>query len=600
MKNKQANIDTETLQLLPVPIILFDSNKIYFLNKKAIDLFEINEAKLNEIALLNPYSFITEPHKKKVKKIHAQIFKGKEFPPIELECTNIKGDIFYIETTTNCVYFQGKKVLQSTFVIINDRIEKLKQLEKTNSIIQKFNSNVNDIIFEQSFIPHNHITYISDSVIKILGKTPQEVYENPNIFLEQIDEEDKKNFITSLQSYLKITNNKKISKIVFKYHHPNGQSMYLESAGSPVIQNKKVVGVVGVIRDITHKQANEELINQKWTNYKNLIETSPIGILIHQGFCFYANKTAATILEISNPKKLIGKHLLDFIIPEQKDFAINRVKHALEGSVQENRIYTIKTVKGNFKEVELKTVPFIFDQKPCVQTIISDISTEKKLEDEKLRTRLAESTNNVLVRVINQRKVAEAKLDAIFNTTSHIIWTIDKAFKLSSFNKNYYNQISTFYNEEVKAGIDLKKLYKSFLNTKDYNLWINQYNRAFDGENILFETQKKISTTEVIYREIYLNPIYNDKDEIVEIAAISHNITARKKQEEEIQKQAAKLKAIFESGSQLLWTINKDFLFTSFNKNFIDAMTHLYNIKPNLRTLYQPHKTKKGLDHHDF
>ena len=76
MKNKQANIDTETLQLLPVPIILFDSNKIYFLNKKAIDLFEINEAKLNEIALLNPYSFITEPHKKKVKKIHAQIFKG--------------------------------------------------------------------------------------------------------------------------------------------------------------------------------------------------------------------------------------------------------------------------------------------------------------------------------------------------------------------------------------------------------------------------------------------------------------------------------------------------------------------------------------------
>ena len=39
--NRQKNIDTNTLNLLPLAVILFDNEKIYFLNEKAISLFKI-------------------------------------------------------------------------------------------------------------------------------------------------------------------------------------------------------------------------------------------------------------------------------------------------------------------------------------------------------------------------------------------------------------------------------------------------------------------------------------------------------------------------------------------------------------------------------
>ncbi len=600
MKNTQVNIDTETLQLLPVAVMLYDNERIYFFNQKAIDLFQVPKKTITDFKTISAFDLILNPFQKILKSRIKQILSGKELPPLELECHNFSGEKLYIEVKSNCVYFQGKKVVQSTILQINDRVSKIKELEKAHSIIQKFNSNINDIIFEHSFIPHPHIAYISDSVYKILGRTAQEVYENPNVFLQSMHPDDQKNYVTSLQSYLKVTKKKTISKLVFRYNHPNGKLMYLESAGTPVIVKKQVVGIVGVIRDVTNEQFHNQAINQKWTNYKNLIEKSPIGIVIHQGICYYANKAAAIILEEDKPERLIGKYLGDYFLPEELEKAKTRVSNALNGSIQENLVYNLKTAKGNNKEVELKTMPFIFDGKECVQTIISDISAEKKLENEKLRLKLAESTNKVLVNVINARKAAEAKLDAVFNTSSHIIWTINTNYEITSFNKNYYNQLSEHYQQTIKNGVDLKKLYQSMLSKSDYKLWMSKYALAFKGDNILFETIKKISKTTFIHREIYLNPIFNEEGKIVEVAAISHDITSRKIQDEKIQQQAAKLKAIFESGNQLLWTVNREYVFTSFNQNFSDAMEKIYGIIPNTTELYFPSNTKKGLEYHQW
>lgn len=375
--------------------------------------------------------------------------------------------------------------------------------------------------------------------------------------------------------------------------------LYLESAGTPVIENRKVIGLVGVIRDITKEKKDQLIINQKWTNYQNLIESSPIGILIHKGVCFYANQSAADIIEISDPKKLIGKQLLDFIVPDQREIGLKRISQAIDGVIQNNLVYKIVTAKGNFKEVELKTVPFIFNGESCVQTVVTDISAEKKLEEERIRLKLAESSNKVLVKVINARKAAEAKLEAVFNTSSHIIWTVDSNYKLSSFNKNYYDQGITYYGKEVKVGQDFKKLYSS-LSPKNYKIWMDNYEKAFKGENVLFQTERVIDQNNSIYREIYLNPSFDENGKVTEVIAISHNITDRKIQEKKIEQQAAKLRAIFESGSQLLWTVNREHVFTSFNQNFSDAMFSLYKIKPNNHQVYQPQKTKKGKEYHNW
>ena len=69
-----------------------------------------------------------------------------------------------------------------------------------------------------------------------------------------------------------------------------------------------------------------------------------------------------------------------------------------------------------------------------------------------------------------------------------------------------------------------------------------------------------------------MHPIYNEKNYVVEIACIARDITESKVFEKQIIEQSAQLKAIFNSSSHLIWTVNKDLVVTSYNDNFHETV----------------------------
>jgi PAS domain-containing protein len=77
-----------------------------------------------------------------------------------------------------------------------------------------------------------------------------------------------------------------------------------------------------------------------------------------------------------------------------------------------------------------------------------------------------------------------------------------------------------------------------------------------------------------LYREVFLNPTFDVNQHVVEVVAISHDITERKVNELKALEQSAKLNAIFESGDHLMWTVSKTKNLTSFNQNYSHAVTN--------------------------
>ena len=606
------NIDVQTLELLPVAIILFDNKQIYYLNKKAIDLFKVPKKQLKELDKLSVFSFIDKSVHKRLINNNKLILKDVEFPPIELQCYNLNKEVIYVEAKSNAVVFNNKKVVQSTFLEINDRIDRYNQLQKTQEILHSISKSVREIIYEFSFLPFPHISFISDSVFDMLGRKPSEIYKNPQIFLDQIHPDDKEKYVLCLESYLKVTSNATNNKEVFRFYHKNGKELILEVAAKPKHQNANIVSFIGVIRDITKEKNYQQELEQKWNNYKNLLDSSPIGIFIHEGICLYANKTAANILEVKDPKKLIGKYLIEFIIPEQRERALNRMKQAISGEELSDLTYTVTTINNKTIEVELKTVPFIYNGKKVVQSIISDISAEKKLSKEKLRAELAEETNKNLKKEIEYRQKIQSELvtqttkyEAIFNNTSHLIWTVNRDLKITSFNKNYYNYIKSIFNHDLKTGEHIGSISRNSKDKIRSNFWIEKYNNFFnnkkDNKVEFFEIKNTSSKGKIYYREIFLHPIRGANGKITEIAIIGQDTTERRLSEQKIIEQSAKLEAIFESGTQLIWTVDKNYLFTSFNKNFSDAMYSVYGVKPSLdKKIYKPQKTKVGREYHNW
>jgi len=608
----KSNIDIQTLELLPVAVILFDNKRIYYVNKKAIDLFKITALQLKELNNLSVLDFINKKAHKKLINNNNLILKGKVFPAIELECHNLKQEKIFVEAKSNCVYFQDKKVIQSTFLEISERIERYKELEKTKEILNSISTSVKDIIYEFTFFPEPHINYISESVYDILGRKPQEIYKNPNIFLDQIHEDDKEKHVASLTQYLKVSNNTKNTTEIFRFRHKNGKNLLLEVTAKPKYINKKINSIIGVIRDITLEKNYQLELEQKWNNYKNLLDTSPIGIFIHEGFCIYSNKTAADILEINDPKKLVGKYLIDFIIPEQRQRSIDRMQRAIKGEELKDLQYTIKTAKGNIIDIELKTVPFVYNGKRVVQTIISNISAEKKLSKEILRAEIAEESNKKLKKEIEYRQKIQSELvtqttkyEAIFNNTSHLIWTIDRNLNITSFNANYSKYIKNIFNYNLKVGDYIGNVSRNKKDDLRLNFWKDKYTEFFnkkkDNKVEFFEIKNTSLNGKTYFREIFLHPIRSSNGKITEIAIIGQDTTERRLAEQKIIEQSAKLEAIFESGEQLIWTVNRSFIFTSFNKNFKKAMYSVYGVEPTLNNkIYKPQKTAVGKKYHDW
>lgn len=612
IKTDSDNILISVLQSLPVGIIIYNLNNILFANASAFKLLNFDKKLESKITKISIFDFLLPEFHQVVKDNAVLLFNGQKTKKIIFKIKNQKNQLFDIEVKSNIIVFKGEKVIQVVFSDVSEIIKNKNELIESKKTLELITKNANDVIFFYTYFPKPKFLYISPSIKKILGYTEKDFLNNSNLVTEIVTDKKEYGLFEKKLKDSQKNGTLNFMSSVFQYKTKAGKLIWLEDNYSPIFDdNGKIKFILGISREITHEKNYQIELEQKWNNYKNLLDTSPIGIFIHEGICIYSNKTAANILEIDDPQKLTGKYLIDFIIPEQQQRAIDRMGKALKGEQFLDLVYMVKTAKGNIIEVELKTGPFLYNGKPCVQTIISNISAEKQLSKEIVRAEIAEETNKKLKEeIIYRQKIQHelvtqtTKFEAIFNNTSHLIWTVDRDLKITSFNQNYYNYVKTIFSHDLKIGEYIGDIRHKFKDDLSLNFWINKYNDFFkkkDNKVDFIELKNTNSKGKTYYRELFLHPIRNSEGKINEIAIIGFDSTERRLSEQKIIEQSAKLEAIFESGKQLIWTVNKNYFFTSFNKNFSDAMFELYHIKPTTdRVIYKPQKTKRGKEYHNW
>lgn len=150
-----------------------------------------------------------------------------------------------------------------------------------------------------------------------------------------------------------------------------------------------------------------------------------------------------------------------------------------------------------------------------------DISLLKQAEDE--------------LRTSEERlKAQSSKLNAVIESSSHVIWTIDRKFRITSFNHNFAEHMRVRYNVEARIGLNMVK--GETVSSEDYNrMWVEKYERVFKGHSDYFETKLIDINGNLVWREIYLNPIMDEHGEVLEISGIAHDITEKKIAEEKIK-----------------------------------------------------------------
>ncbi len=163
-------------------------------------------------------------------------------------------------------------------------------------------------------------------------------------------------------------------------------------------------------------------------------------------------------------------------------------------------------------------------------------------------------------RKINEEKLnfQNARIKTIFESSSHLMWSVNKNLALTTFNHNYSDAIYMLHKIPPMLNQTPDSLDK-MLSKNDYlNFVLSKYKQTFDGFPQHFETSNILPNGREIWWEIFLNPIYQIDGTIEEVSGIAHDITEKKIAEISLQESEEKFRDIFESFQDIYYRTNLD------------------------------------------
>lgn len=243
-------------------------------------------------------------------------------------------------------------------------------------------------------------------------------------------------------------------------------------------------------------------------DYLAVLNTLSVGVLIHNfNSILFINKVGSSLLRIQK------KEEKDFYSLPYSQFILNKQDLFFHNGI-ENKQLNFKNFKNQLFKIEAKSSFLDLNESKVNQLIFTNLTENNEAQ---------KNSETELIKQIN-------KYEAILNNSLHIIWTVNCKFKLTSFNQNYSDSIFDIYGFYPELGKIIKRP-KSSIYSK---FWKEKYNYVLQGNHTEFILERKTKTGEKITTQIFLSPIKNSLNQVLEISGIGFDITENKKNEEKL------------------------------------------------------------------
>ncbi len=247
--------------------VIFDlSNEALFLiddvyvdcNNSALELFACTKDSIVGLHLLDlspEYQYNKELSSELGAKYMELASQGKSIT-FKWKHRRADSSVFDAEVSMNSFHIDNHKFLLAMVKDISIELKNQNELEKNEEKFRLLAENSEDIIFRMYFKPVLKFDYISPSFEKISGYKINEVYENPNSFINNIVFIDDRELYESFYDFAQYLNN----PLTYRWVTASGELIWVEQKYVLIHDNEsKIIGIQAIARDVSYRKRNEML-----------------------------------------------------------------------------------------------------------------------------------------------------------------------------------------------------------------------------------------------------------------------------------------------------------------------------------------------------
>ncbi|MGB5218228.1 MAG: PAS domain S-box protein [Smithella sp.] len=265
----------------------------------------------------------------------------------------------------------------------------------------------------------------SSDIIVLIDKAGKVIYENPairnilgydplerigkNVF-EKVHPDDLPLAVNAFNELIEDINTL-TQRFEVRVLHAGGKWFTFEIAGSSLVHNNQVEGVIINLHDITERIYVEQSLRESEEKFRILTEYSPTAVMLYQNDKWiYVNPAASEISGYSN-EELLSKNFWDTVHPDDQKIVYERGLKRQRGETVFKRYQLRFFAKdGTLKWLDLSGATTTIGESPAGIVSAMDITDRKKYEEEIIRL------NETLEQKVKERT---AELEAFSYSVSH-------------------------------------------------------------------------------------------------------------------------------------------------------------------------------------
>jgi len=455
----------------------------------------------------------------------------RDKPRVEPEC-EVESVLALMKESQNSVLpvFKGDKLIG--VVIQNDIADflteyhrdlehEITQRKQTEDKLRQSENKYRDLVEEMSDVIYTldtegNVTSINKAGEAMFGREPQEVLGKS--FAKWIPQEQ---LPDAMAAFKRVLGGDKITAETILLDK-NGKPHNVEFSSTPMMENGKVVGTRGIIRDITERKKAEQALREEKDRAQKYLDIAGVMFLVvnANGTVELINRRGCEILGYREDE-IIGKDWFNTFIAEPVS--------------QEVRGVFLKLMAGKVEPVEYYENPVI--TKSGEERLIAWHNTILKDEHGNIIGSLSSAED------ITEHKKAEQALQesqsrqrAILDSIPDIAWLKDTESRYIAANK------------AMCKAFDIKL--EDLIGKTDFDISpedLAKRYRADDQEVMKSGQRKRVEELwgkkegERRWIETIKTPIYNDQGQVIGTSGIARDITERKKAEEQLREYSEKM-----------------------------------------------------------